>query len=447
MISRRKLHTNVTLRRKEASKCDVNHCKQTLLLSNLPDDCLIQIMEYLNMANLTSVADCSQRFRLLARYVVRVYKRELVFDATVGLRTLILFGDIFRSVKFVFIKYSPNNTSAKPGEAKIKRMEYNVRLVNRYIPNVRQLELFTRDNNELMNHPIWNELGPKLTVLKLYLSTFNYSRMNKWNNLTVFRIGDEYFPLDDVFKSLKCSSLKYVFFKGIIKDTELFNKFARSNTQIKRLALDLQCIRFPISLLKIKEFKNLEQLRFGFTIDYRIKAASTNMWMQVEKTLSTLVDELAGIDSLQCLHWLKGTLYLKSISKLKQLKALRLEHITEREHTDRFSNDHIYEIIRNMPNLEELFTPFHYNDTAQLLRRATKLKRINCRYTIWTKELYMDLVETCLSQNRRINIFIYSEYVFKFLLNSIYRKFSHIVTFSALTPEILYGGDKMINLN
>lgn len=390
-------------------------------LNILPNECLILILEYLDISDLSAVADCSSRFRSLARYVFsHRYKTGRNFMWKSVERTVPIFGDLIRSVHSI------------PDPSKYLT-EVNVIAINQSIPKLKKLDCILNDD-EILNCSVWEELIPKLNILKLRILTtsnkFDYGRINYWNNLVMLNVNICLLPLDNILHQLHCPSIKYLKLHGNICDAEVFEQFAQRNVQLKILSLYISNDTNTIHLTAIKFLQNLETLRILFKNDIsRIRNR-----VQIENGFSSLYNELVGIHSLQKLYLgfnysLFNYSYRDSIMNIKQLKVLHMSGLFDAE----FYNERLKLLVNNMPNLEELRVFLHWGQTEVVSMLIENNPRLKCLYiggNGLTNNKYMRLVKMCKNKKRRLKIIVAS-YRLLSKVQALHEKFSHVVLLSS----------------
>lgn len=392
------------------AKRKLDHVGPRYSIKDLPNECLISILCLLDLSDLTSVGATSHRFRSLSCYVFALKHKgfmcTMIEDTTVS-RFLFVFGDVIHSIELGFVKW-----------VKMHHVQFKRKLdwILRNFPNL--LKLRTR-YNEIGECAAWEKIGQKLAILDLDHPIFDISKINKWENLVVFTIGNPKYKLDEVLNALESQSIKYIHLHGFISDESIFKKFALRNTQIKELQLTICYNKDPLFLSGIKFLHNLERFVFDITLGVCWQTFIIND--QLRDTYNNLYNELASIESLRYLYFPFEALYFDSILNIKQLKLLLIGQFTNEFHcnTEQFRNG----IVNNMQSLEELdihrIGPMPYT----FIERLPKLKRICISGNEMNHNYYMKLVKICTNQSRAIQIVLGSP----FLIDAFYQKYPNTV--------------------
>lgn len=387
-------------------------------LNILPNECLILILRYLDISDLTAVANCSSRFRYLARHVFfRRYKRGRMFMWNPVDRAALIFGDLIRSVYSI------------PDHRQYLN-EVNLIAINQYFPNLRKLDCIIK-NVEILLCSVWEELIPRLVILKLCVALtssnqFDYERINTWSNLVMLEIDIFQLPLEEIFRKLHCTSIKHLKLHGNISDAAVFEEFALRNTQLNGLSLFITNNTDTVHLAGIKYFQNLEMLKIFYNFDN----TSHHNRAQTVNSFSLLYNELAEIHSLRKLHLLRS-FYADSIRNIKQLKVLHMPEVCNVE----FYGDRLVPLANSMPDLEELCILLGWSEAEliyTLIENAPQLKLLYLVGNGLDNNKYMRLVKICKNQKRKLQIVCQSKYSIN-QVQALHEKFSHVVQLSEKT--------------
>lgn len=273
--------------------CSESEIGQTEL-EKLPDDCLINIFEFLDGKDFISLLHISSRTRSLAKMAyARKYQYNFRVDGRQSLRHVYLFGDLAKHITVWNEKNLTKNIySFFAASHNLKSAEF-IQLTDFFIG-----------------------LLPKLKILNINSSCVDFTELLRTHSsLVVLEVGS----CDQVFLDLlRLPTLKYLCIrKGAVLDPTLFPKFAMNNTQL--LGLKLEVHTTALAMTGFKYLINLEELAL------QLDLTNGRGWRIEERMQmhNNVFAELAELNNLRALHLKPLTSYTKSLFKLNQIRQLR----------------------------------------------------------------------------------------------------------------------------
>lgn len=363
-------------------------------LGNLSGDCLIEILTLLNINDLTSVADCSRRFRSSARRAFCIkYQNYFLVDANTTPRIFRKFGDLMR-----FIELHKSYVLD----------ERNVALMNDYAPNIIGIKF------EYMDLISWEKLVPNLRFILHHgwrnLTTKHLDYLRNHSSLVALKIMLMNF--DQIFNTINVATLKYAsFILGDIIDRTTFTRFAMNHPRLCSLELAMQHFQQTEKILYISGFKYLTNLQ---AIMISLGVHSERYKAALKQTYDNVHTELSTLKKLRSIHLFSNTVY--DLRKIKHLTRLKIDQYWKHPDFMYYTGSPTYKtflkhISEHMPNITHLYVEYTSDDKherqrnhLEFIRRSPKLKGYRIHSSDLTPHFYQEIGNMCQNQRRRLSI-------------------------------------------
>lgn len=271
----------------------------------LNDDCLREVFKKLHLLDLSSVADVCVRFNGIAKDIFHSKSKDEMFN----LKNLNRHVDM-------------RMRSVKPTLAQIDDFLRN------FGSSITSIKEYSNDSDIVM--PLINKYCVKLEEIKMY----GYSK-----NQTLV----ELFQLFARLKKLKvfCGSSKV---GSIFRSTKIFRFISQYFSNIEELRF---CTSedfhfnpgdFFGNIAHLSQLEKMKKLHLSFYHD---------VYVPVWPIMQALLTKNVPIEDLTLKNAWIDDLTVDCISQMKNIESLRL-------HSPHFKNEHLFELVRNLPNINRI---------------------------------------------------------------------------------------------
>lgn len=342
-------------------------------LLDLDDDCLLIILEYMDVVELCDIAETCKRTQKLAQYTFRLKHKRLNLNTIRAItlqktmRLLRNFGSVITSLNISRKLLSPLETNKASEklliligthcgenltELSLKNIRMTVKSMNQMEKVFGSLTSMTFEHFSFNNSDL-SALNDKLEVLKINYVDFMNSFAFTPNN---------YKPLIDFLKT--ANALKHL---SIVQCTRLPSLILRTIGQLTQLEeLEIH--------LNMKTSENVIQrnLLHWFALN-KLKVLKMDcQGISPQPLLEGLAANNIAIEHLELIHTMHLD-YIDSVSKLKTIKILKLDGQFD------FSDEHLLTIANGLKLLNELHVSSEFspnvtqNGVLELIRKANQL--------------------------------------------------------------------------
>lgn len=347
---------------KETTGVNVAEVMSQTKLLGLNDDCLVEILSYLDVIDLCAVNQIPGRLHRLAQQVFRMHFTTLDLShisSTINYYELTLlkarnlfqcFGDSIVTLKVAALAFKVENRSRVvdlivrhcPNLKSLEFIDFqfrNARIVHfqKFLSNLHELTL-TRCNLQGCLRNLFRDCV-QLKSLAIQTDTNLNGICLEWSfpllESATLTMGDD-ISLHNLHTFLRLNSqLKSL--ELVNCDDEIFETIATALPQLERLSVEVSYFYDYVENLKsLLQLNHLKELKLNCSL----------------YPISTFVDALAAKNTIEVLHISEGVLndhLIEALSKCKPLRSLKLCSMPNVH--DKF----LIELARNLPNLNEFF--------------------------------------------------------------------------------------------
>lgn len=378
-------------------------------MRNLNDDCLQEVFEFFDLREMTVIADVCVRFRRNAVLAARLRSENVLLNVRSPAYQYSKLRHFGGSIRRISVDGTTFSEKVRP-----KLQKRLIQLMIQYY-NGKEIEL------ELIDYDITDEvvflMMPLLArVRKLAFTDCKRGEVLKnmsflapeLSELRYFNYLDRYSCEKVLFKSLdqKFPKLKFISFWHVdyLKETDIV-AFLMQNSQLKKIVIKFCKVLADGIFQLIADFvPGIEAIDFRTanrtnerTIKYfgqlhALKSLTLGT-IRDDSYVQSVIHELASENILvESLHLTdfnlryKTQLFIEGISKMKNLKTLRLHKVTN------FTATHLIEICKDLKELSEIFLgeidlKITEDDLLKFIRNAERLQIFEFDYYHHVREI------------------------------------------------------------